>query len=373
MLATNIPYLYLRNNVYYYRNQSIWKSLKTKCKLQAFKLMCHHMSGSVDKSPSVSSPAVAPFTECPESEANVANATRKLVDAYLKENSPRWSQRETTRITSCLAFLPDTLPTKQRAIELKLSILKTKTTTTFNRYLKYFNSFYTWVMSNTHTVRDNPFKGLKVIEKRVNVSSLRNSYNKDQLKTLLKLADSFGNKDRRYWLILIARYTGARMSEICQLKPDDVTKDLIHIRGSLLKTANSKRSIPTHPKLIELGILEWVIECKGDRLFHEWKPVKGSYSHSASRWFSRNNPFDKAQPNYVDFHSIRHTVATELKQAGVELQFSAQILGHSTGSITYDRYGKSISGEGLIKAIRVIDSNSILDAIDEARVPLAGI
>ena len=105
-----------------------------------------------------------------------------------------------------------------------------------------------------------------------------------------------------------------------------------------------------HPKLVELGLIEWVNECTKERLFHGWKPVKGSYSHAGSRWFSRNNPFKsdvKGGKADVDFHSLRHTVATELKQAGVPSQYAAQILGHSNGSITYDRYGKSIGYEEL--------------------------
>lgn len=351
MIATKIPYLYYRNGIYYYRNQSIWKSLKTKCKLQAFKLMCKHMSAAGDKSPSLVTATVASFPDCSESKPIVAKATHELVDAYLQENSPRWCQREATRVTSCLKFLPDILPTREAAIKLKQSILETKTTTTFNRYLKYFNAFYKWVMSNNHLVTVNPFTGLKVIEKKVAISSQRNAYSSEQLKTLMKFVDGYGNKDRRYWLILIARYTGARMNEICQLKPADVTGDAIHIRGDVLKTANAKRIIPIHSKLIELGLLDWVGRCNKERLFHEWGVVKGSYSHGASRWFSRNNPFDKSKADYVDFHSIRHTVATELKQSGVELQYAAQILGHSTGSITYDRYGKAVNTAALVEAI----------------------
>jgi len=356
MIATKTPYLYDRNGIYYYRNQSIWKSLKTRCKLEAFKLMCKHMSASGDKSPSLDTAAVASFPIDTEIKPIVAKATPELVDAYLKESSPRWSSRETTRITSCLKLLPNILPNREVAIKLKQSILTTKTTTTFNRYLKYYNAFFKWIMSNDHLIIINPFEGLRVIERRVAVASKRNAYSEGQLKTLIKLANSYGNNDRRYWLILIARYTGARMNEICQLKPDDITREVIHIRGDVLKTSNAKRIIPIHPKLIELGILDWVGRCSGDRLFHEWRIVRGSHSHGASRWFSRNNPFDKTKSDYVDFHSIRHTVATELKQAGVELQYAAQILGHSTGSITYDRYGKSVATAELVVAINKIGS-----------------
>ena len=163
----------------------------------------------------------------------------------------------------------------------------------------------------------------------------------------------------RYWLIMIGRYTGARMNEICQLKPEDVTAEAIYIRGDILKTSNAKRIIPTHPKLIELGLLEWSSKCLEERLFHRWQVVKGSHSHNASRWFSRNNPFKsntKGMKAEVDFHSLRHTVASELKSAGVASQYAAQILGHSNGNITYDRYGKSMCFKLCEEAIRVLDS-----------------
>lgn len=240
--------------------------------------------------------------------------------------------------------MPSGFITRQIAIELKASILALKTITTFNRYLKYLNAFYRWVLANNATITVNPFKGLKVIEKKKSISEGRKAYTPAQLKELFKFVERYGKNDRRYWLIIIGRYTGARMNEICQLKPEDITREAIHIRGDVLKTANAKRSIPTHSKLIELGILDWVGQCASGRLFHEWEVVKGSYSHAASRWFSRNNPFRsnvKGQKAEVNFHSLRHMVATELKSSGVASQYAAQILGHSNGNITYDRYGKN--------------------------------
>jgi integrase len=56
----------------------------------------------------------------------------------------------------------------------------------------------------------------------------------------------------------------------------------------------------------------------------------------------------------VDFHSLRHTVATELKCAGVASQYAAQILGHSNGNITYDRYGKGVNSKQLVQAMNVV-------------------
>jgi integrase len=345
MKSVNIPHLYIRNGIYYYRNSSVWKSLRTRCKKEAFKKVSHILFGVLDKA-----------RQQPVNSLNHPEIP-DLIKAYLKENGDRWCIREYTRINSSLKFLPTGVITKEKAIALKKSILESKTVTTFNRYLKYFNAFYRWVIANNSNVTVNPFDGLKVIEKKKSIASQRNAYTKEQLERLFKFANQFGNKDKRYWLIMIGRYTGARMNEICQLKPEDVTFDVIHIRGDVLKTDNAKRSIPTHPKLIKLGLLDWVNGCTEGRLFHEWKPVMGSYSHSASRWFSRNNPFKssvKGGKAEVDFHSLRHTVATELKQAGIESHFAAQVLGHSNGNITYDRYGKSVAFHALSDAIMLI-------------------
>jgi integrase len=347
MLATKIPYLHCRNGIYYYRNQSTWKSLRTRCKKEAFRKVSHILFGTT--------PAVNTNLH---SIANTATpSTTELIKAYLKENGHRWCAREYTRINSALGFLPKEFITKQKAIDLKAGILKVKTVTTFNRYLKYFNAFYRWILANNAQITVNPFEGLSVVEKKVSVASKRSAYTPEQLKQLFKLADKYGKNDIRYWLIMIGRYTGARMNEICQLKPEDVTKEAIHIRGDQLKTVNAKRSIPTHPKLLELGLLEWVNRCIGKRLFHEWSVVRGSYSHAASKWFSRNNPFKskvKGQKSEVDFHSLRHTVATELKSAGVVSQYAAHILGHSNGNITYDRYGKNVDYKLLKSAVEVI-------------------
>jgi len=93
-------------------------------------------------------------------------STLQLIKAYLNENGDRWCVREFTRINSVLGFLPKEFITKQKAIDLKASILKVKTATTFNRYLKYFNAFYRWFLANNAQITVNPFDGLRITEKK---------------------------------------------------------------------------------------------------------------------------------------------------------------------------------------------------------------
>ncbi|ELR0635173.1 tyrosine-type recombinase/integrase, partial [Shigella flexneri] len=46
-----------------------------------------------------------------------------------------------------------------------------------------------------------------------------------------------------------------------------------------------------------------------------------------------------------------HTVATQLKQHGVELAYAQAIMGHSSGSITYDRYAKEVEVDRLVNVM----------------------
>lgn len=71
-------------------------------------------------------------------------------------------------------------------------------------------------------------------------------------------------KDHHYWINLILAYTGARRSEIAGLLAGDVGEEngipFVHIRPNHLrglKNPNSKRRVPLHPHLIELGFLDF--------------------------------------------------------------------------------------------------------------------
>jgi integrase len=74
-------------------------------------------------------------------------------------------------------------------------------------------------------------------------------------------------QDDRFWIPLLLFFTGARSSEIVGLEPDDVEPDHvvphILIRGNetrRLKNHFSKRMVPIHPLLVEIGFLEFARE-----------------------------------------------------------------------------------------------------------------
>ena len=66
---------------------------------------------------------------------------------------------------------------------------------------------------------------------------------------------------------------------------------------------------------------------------------------------------DGVKTNKKSFHSLRHSFANELKQAGLSEQVASELLGHASQSITYGRYGKEFRIEILLKEISKIKKN----------------
>jgi integrase len=130
-------------------------------------------------------------------------------------------------------------------------------------------------------------------------------------------------RDWRYWLPLIALYSGARLGEIAQLLVKDVLKKdghwCFHIckDGEIqksVKTAGSERIVPIHPELIGLGLIDYHERSVSEghiSLFPEIKAdTRGFMSGRPSKFFQNyfraiGLKVDKS----VNCHSLRHGIA----------------------------------------------------------------
>ncbi len=102
-------------------------------------------------------------------------------------------------------------------------------------------------------------------------------------KGLRHTPGNFVLTDHHYWINLLLAHTGARRSEIAGLLTTDVLEEdgipYIYIRGNHLrglKNAHSKRRVPLHPELIDLGFLGFVDNLKNNEkviLFPEAIPA----------------------------------------------------------------------------------------------------
>lgn len=244
---------------------------------------------------------------------------------------------------------------------------KTITAVTVNNRLRKLSAFMNWCKSNGY-IPENPLAGLKVMTGSAKEARL--SFDLMDLTALLDL-DALTEESRkhpwRYWLPLLGRFTGARLEELCQLR----TADFINLHGiecmrvddchesQKLKNSSSRRTLPIHPELIRLGLLDYMNGKRdqgSERLFPELDSVRGKLGHAPSKWFSRYRTKRGVNDPKKTFHSFRHTMIDDLREAGVQDSLIKRIAGHEDSSVTFGIYGSRVPIKAMAEALDNISS-----------------
>lgn len=223
--------------------------------------------------------------------------------------------------------------------------------TTINNQIRKVSAFFNWSVKQGYII-SNPIQGMKVKQK-ASLKSARLPFDDENLKHLfassLYTEHNF-SKDYKFWLPLLGLYTGARLEELCQLHLSDInlTNEVPYINVSdeqpeqHLKNNSSKRKVPIHPELFELGF-ERFIEGKQEndclRLFDYLVPQRQKLGHKPSIWFGKYKRSLGITDKKKVFHSFRHTIVAKLISVKAPAYELKSMLGHQHGSITYDLYG----------------------------------
>lgn len=181
---------------------------------------------------------------------------------------------------------------------------------------------------------------------------------------------SYRIRDYRFWVPMLAAYTGARLNEITQLRVEDV----VIVDGILclnivdehesqrLKSSNARRLIPVHSRLLEAGFAGYVedVRARGwGGVFEDVEPDRdGRRSWVAGKRFrvllERLGIGSEARGG---LHRFRHSAVDRMRAAGVPKELIAAVVGHDVAdkSIT-DRYGTKArqSLETLVETVESI-------------------
>jgi len=188
-----------------------------------------------------------------------------------------------------------------------------------------------------------PFAGLTLRGKggRAQRDDRRQAFTTNQVVMLLQEAAGDATLTA---LIEVGRWTGCRIEEACSLKVQDVHLDapIPHLSIVAGKSSAAIRDIPIHAALRPV-----LARLMGDR--REGYILTGL---AATKHGGRSNAlgkrFSKLKASMglgagLTFHSLRHTVATLLKDASVPEATAADILGHTIPRLTFGTYGHSVS------------------------------
>lgn len=216
--------------------------------------------------------------------------------------------------------------------------LPTLATKTINeKWLAHVRAILGWCYLNGY-LSSNPADGIKVTEGKGFREPTRVPFSQDDLQRIF--GGQFFADPNRYgsqqWALLLALYTGARSSsEVRRLKLADIYEEQGVLSFNLeeaSKNLRSKRIVPVHSALIELGLSAYVGKLKAegrDLLFPDWNPVD-----KINRWFMRTYmPEVGITDGRKVFHSFRHTLKTAMARAGVPRDVSDLITGHADQSV----------------------------------------
>ncbi|ASP99295.1 tyrosine-type recombinase/integrase [Sinorhizobium meliloti] len=257
----------------------------------------------------------------------------------------------------------------KRAAELKLAPMSGKNV---NKVLGFVRAFWNWAKAN-YDVPSNPFDGLNV-KISGKARDERHPFALAELSAIFKSPIYTGCQSVRYhnspgdlipsdngiyWVPLVGLFTGCRSGEIIQLRTEDVK-----IEGGIayievtddgedlsLKNSGSRRRIPVHRTLKEIGFLRFAERQRKlghKRLFPDFPKAKdGTYSTAYSRKFSNLLKALEVKHDKISFHSFRHTFEDACRNSRIPLDFVNALQGHAQQGMA-GRYGSGLYGLKLL-------------------------
>jgi integrase len=219
----------------------------------------------------------------------------------------------------------------------------------------YIKGFLNFASQELELLPRNPWAGLAIEytttkPRRPWSSEQLASYFSRPLHTAYDLPTKWeAGADAAYWVPLLGIYTGARISELCQLRADDVSMvdgvPVLRItdegEGQGVKTDAGRRTVPVHPELVRLGFLDFasaIRKAGSVQLFPALPLHKAKAGQYFSEWFASTRTLSDGT-KLPDFHSLRHTVRSKLASAGIAEPLIDTLIGHevkgSTGARTY--------------------------------------
>ena len=317
----------------------------------------------------------AQFQNTPQ-QPLVANG-RKLSEVakdFLRTNAPKWEYRTERDYRATLQLfmkfagdVPIRTVSRKSINDFKVALTGTKALRTIDKKILIMHGLFRYATSSGDYTGDNPASRQMILRKadKRKLKSYK-PFTAEHLKLIFS-PNSFikhNSKPHQYWAPLIALYSGARIEEICQLLVSDVREveglQCFDIKGESddenidqsVKTAASKRLIPVHAKLIEIGFLEYIADVKkiagnSALLFPYLIKTVNGYSKTTGANFGKYLDKLGLRDSLLVFHSFRSTVNNCLKHAGIDEEKRCQLIGHEHDNVNSAVYSTPFNAQYL--------------------------
>lgn len=277
-----------------------------------------------------------------------ATTFRALYEAFKAERGDDKTPSTVKNWESCTRVIVGHLADADMAIHtratftsLKESLLTDTSTTgalrkpsSVNKILTHASTVMGWAVATG--LIDRNFSTQLTITK--GAESERTAFSAEHLTTLQAWAVGNLGEDWRASALALGIATGARIGEVHQLTGADIRKvdgqwlvDINDNDGKTLKNSFSRRVVPL------VGI--------PDDHLAQLAATDGRLFRRSSSGFTQllnqmiRDLLGTQTGEGLSFHSLRHSLASDLKAAAVHVGIAQSILGHSSGAIAFDRYG----------------------------------
>ena len=249
--------------------------------------------------------------------------------------------------------------TKKDIMAWRDHLMTTRSAKTVNDiYLSAVKSAFTWAVENDR-LPENVAATVRQPKPR-KVYGRERGYKDAEAVTVLKASrayestpDEFGRvreseqmANVKRWVPIICAFTGARVSEIIQLRKEDVTKVGDHWVVRITPDAGTVKSggyrdVPLHRQIVKEGFIKFVEAADDGPLFHnatdqaEYRRAAVIVSNKLSDWLRLSGLRPEGlQPN----HAWRHRLKTQCRELGISDRVADAIQGHA-GRTAADHYG----------------------------------
>ena len=161
------------------------------------------------------------------------------------------------------------------------------------------------------------------------------------------------NKRAIRWGLWICAFSGARITEVMQLRTEDLIEDhgvlclRITPEAGSVKTG-AYRMVPIHPQLLDMGLPQMIRALPAGPVFYSTAPVRGKAADPVEHARSAGAKIGTwvrevvgiADPNVQPNHAWRHRFKTIAREAGIAPEYSDAITGHEDGRAASD-YGET--------------------------------
>lgn len=232
--------------------------------------------------------------------------------------------------------------TRADMVSVRERLCETRKGSTVNKLLIHLGMVVSWSQA-TGLIAHDYSKKLTLTK---GADSSRQAFTGDQISALKDATVGHLAGDWKGSALALGVATGARIGEIHQLTGADIRKDpetglwLMDINGNdgkTLKNSFSRRIVPL------VGIPEATCEALAGTVGRLFPMSMSGFAQMLNQ--AVRDILGTVAGEGLSFHSLRHSLASDLKAKGVPLGTAQEILGHSSGSISYDLYGGSAQAD----------------------------